>query len=1300
MKRLRLIAVPMLLLGLFSGTANGAQTAVAGEPRTVPLARTALPTLVGDASGLALRATSDEKELSPENTRFTAVAGETAITQVRVEAAAGERVEDPALRYEQLSGPDGAGMTITPAGEGAGAWRPGQAMPLEKGVDALAWTFERAGTYTIRMVATAGLVRTTPTTDGEPALHQASPEQVSAATDVIVEVSEAADPPAAAEGARSDQASAEESRVAPAADDGPSVPPVRTARGTNSRRATVGAASEAGRSIVLTKGHIDLFEVTYAGGGLQLGVKDDTGLYASGAQYRSPADVSLWVDTALSGVDTGGLPAAYSFLREAADTVYLLPLGQDPELPWPGWSTERLAGTLPTDVHLTAAADAVQLSVAVTGPGEVFTWMTSAFGGVTNRYIDTVDEAADVIPIARNAHVHTAWAFTAPGDYYLTLTPVATTTTGDRLTGPGAVYHVHVGPIADAAPRAGTPPTLSGTGEVGSPIRVDAGRWFPTPHGTTQQWLRDGEPVEGATGTEYSPAAADEGRIISARVTARIGAASTSAETPGLRIGGEPGSEVPEEPQRTSVALAAAATGITLGDRVMLTATVSPRGGTEDQPLGVGGTVELYSGAARVGRTEIGNPVSGAVQFVAVPASVGQHRYTARYLPPAPHLASDSNEVTVTVTAAPDPGPGQPAEDVPNGSLTDSGATVLNRGHVDIASLLEGGRLITRVKDTTESATPVWRDPARTVLQALPEAKTRVPAGEQFRFLGTAGDDLWLLPETQDHSLLWPGWSTEEIPETATATGFDWTLTGIEGPGEFALFTSGAFGEPKVMFNTRDGLPDTATIGRHVHVHGSWAFSAEGVYCLAFDRSTTLTGGLRASDRFTIAVAVGDVAVEKVDPGACFAEPEGRPGAADTAAVPSTQLTDQTTGGVRVLNGGSGFTAGQLVTAQLGGDRAGEWVSAWLHSDPVWLGWAQVGTSGAVQVRLPADAAPGTHRLVLKDRSGTLIGWAALTVVKADSADPPPGGDDAASPPRKTSSSRRCVAGTVLAAGHIDYATRIVDGRLESLIGDDTGARKVFRQPSAVVLWLKPASRVTLPPGYGRIGPPGTAIWQVPQTQRAGLIWLGWNTEALNAGNARGPVRWKLDAVSGPGSVKVYLSGAFGGIQTMVLNGSGSSYDIPLGVHAHANWAFGAQGVYRLRMTQTVTLPDGRRASDTETLTIAVGDVDPHAVGRCGTAAATSPTAAGPTDATGLEAAEQAAAEAAVLADGLPQGPSASLRPGVPPGPVQELAQGSPVPLLLSVLGGLLLTGAVGTGGYWWWRRRWPDLGAPTAGAQ
>lgn len=178
--------------------------------------------------------------------------------------------------------------------------------------------------------------------------------------------------------------------------------------------------------------------------------------------------------------------------------------------------------------------------------------------------------------------------------------------------------------------------------------------------------------------------------------------------------------------------------------------------------------------------------------------------------------------------------------------------------------------------------------------------------------------------------------------------------------------------------------------------------------------------------------------------------------------------------------------------------------------------------------------------------------------------------------------------------------------------------------------------------------------------QNANLVWLGWNTELINSGNTSGPVTWRLDGVSGPGTVRVYTRAA-----RRRDDGAGrprSSHTIPQGVHVHANWAFSAEGIYRLTFTQTATLANGQSSSDTETVTIVVGDVDPaSAAGGSGCGAVSAALLnAGDQDAAKLAAAQAAAAATAAAKTVLPgQGPSIAGIEIVDP--IAALADGDPV---------------------------------------
>lgn len=879
---------------------------------------------------------------------------------------------------------------------------------------------------------------------------------------------------------------------------------------------------------------------------------------------------------------------------------------------------------------------------------------------------------------------------------------------------------------------------------------------------------------------------------------------------------------------------------------------------------------------------------------------------------------------------APEEGVDPPAPgsgwDVPHLTVNDAGATVLNDGHVDIAALLEDGSLLTRVKDTSRTAEPVWREIDDVVFQLLPSSAATVPQGAAWAFLGEPGSGFYQVTQRQQEGLLWPGWSTEAIPVSATAGGVDWALTDMSGPGEFALYETGGFGEPSILFSTRDGITDSdrLTIAKNTHAHGSWAFTAAGAYCLAFERSTTTSSGQTLSDEFTLAVAVGDADVRSISARDCF-DDDDRP-ADDHEPVGDADLTPETAEGVRVAER-DGVVAGGVVSVALDAAYGESWVSVWMHSAQAWLGWVRLDAAGEGRIRLAAGLPPGEDRIVVKHRDGSVIGWTSVLIVPAGGGEdpvdpaptpgpsnppapqpgavwdvpnatvnakgatvlnnghvdvaslveggrlvtrikdttrsstdpvwretartvlqllpsararvpadpayaflgapgdafyqvtqtqqrdllwpgwsteaialdattggvswalvdiagpgrfslyetdsfgtptvlfstadgitqadrltipknthahgswafshegnyclsmqraaqlsdgrtvtdafvlaiavgtadvmqvdparcgeevddtpggalpPPPPAEDAAEQeePARDVAATSCVSGArILSAGHIDYASRIVDGRLESMVGDDTSGTKVYREPATTVLWLKPSSRVVLPPGFGQVGAAGSTVWQVPQTQNPALVWLGWNTESLNAGNTRGPVAWSIDSIDGPGSVTVYTTGSFGGVQEIVFDGRGG-YSIPLGVHAHANWAFSAEGIYRLTMTQTADLVGGGTSSDTETLTIAVGDVDPATALAGGAGCGAGAGAAGGEG--DLHSAQQVAAHPVSFA----------VRPASPErtdAPEDELAavalsDGSAVPVLLIVLGGLLLLAAAATGVLW-----------------
>lgn len=175
------------------------------------------------------------------------------------------------------------------------------------------------------------------------------------------------------------------------------------------------------------------------------------------------------------------------------------------------------------------------------------------------------------------------------------------------------------------------------------------------------------------------------------------------------------------------------------------------------------------------------------------------------------------------------------------GEVADPGGRlVLDVGHTDaVTPVLVDGELVLQVKDDTglHATGAVYRDPDDVLFQVLPEAELAVPNVPAYSFLGAPGDPVWMLPMTQDPSLLWPGWSTEHPTLTGQFDDITYTVTGVEGPGEFHLFLNNAFGGVIHRANSEGTLSNTWTEPVPAHVHANWAFTELGTYEITFQVS-------------------------------------------------------------------------------------------------------------------------------------------------------------------------------------------------------------------------------------------------------------------------------------------------------------------------------------------------------------------------------------------------------------------------------------------------------------------------------
>ncbi|RKR86839.1 surface-anchored protein [Micromonospora pisi] len=170
-----------------------------------------------------------------------------------------------------------------------------------------------------------------------------------------------------------------------------------------------------------------------------------------------------------------------------------------------------------------------------------------------------------------------------------------------------------------------------------------------------------------------------------------------------------------------------------------------------------------------------------------------------------------------------------------------SAITVISQGHVDAIDVAyeEGEWGITIHDETVEP--DVERDPADVLLVARHEAKTTVPDDPTYAFLGAPGAEVWVLPETQDTALLWPGLSAEEVePGVFVGDSIQIRFKQVLGPDGLSLFTTDPVGAPTVLVDSEDGLPDAVTLPAGAHLHANWAFEKAGVYLIKVDATAQL----------------------------------------------------------------------------------------------------------------------------------------------------------------------------------------------------------------------------------------------------------------------------------------------------------------------------------------------------------------------------------------------------------------------------------------------------------------------------
>ena len=230
-------------------------------------------------------------------------------------------------------------------------------------------------------------------------------------------------------------------------------------------------------------------------------------------------------------------------------------------------------------------------------------------------------------------------------------------------------------------------------------------------------------------------------------------------------------------------------------------------------------------------------------------------------------------------------------------------------GHVDLGPRLIDGQWRAGLRHDAESGA-VWRDPNQTVLRVSDTAVMTAPDSADYPFLAdVAGKPVYVVPQTQNPSVVWLGWNTQDPAVTATIDrGLTMRVGPVSGPGRAWLFLqSGTFGKPLLLADS-GAAPGDVWIDSGTHVHANWAFSAPGTYTATVTFLGTTTAGEAVAASTTLRFAVGDAA--SASEALAMAAPAAAP--ADGASASSSSASSSGAAPAGSSSSASGAASGGL----------------------------------------------------------------------------------------------------------------------------------------------------------------------------------------------------------------------------------------------------------------------------------------------------------------------------------------------------------------------------------------------------
>jgi surface-anchored protein len=149
--------------------------------------------------------------------------------------------------------------------------------------------------------------------------------------------------------------------------------------------------------------------------------------------------------------------------------------------------------------------------------------------------------------------------------------------------------------------------------------------------------------------------------------------------------------------------------------------------------------------------------------------------------------------------------------------------------------------------------------------------------------------------------------------------------------------------------------------------------------------------------------------------------------------------------------------------------------------------------------------------------------------------------------------------------GHGDLAVNYANGRWIWYAAEG-------HQVDQVIVRLNEVTRTQIPdlPAFSFLGKAGDPIWIIPAGEKAGIPFMGINSEAATRSGTFVNDRFNLhlNRVNGPGDFFMWTTSGTGA-PTILMNSrdgitSADTTDVPAPGHFHQNWGFTSPGTYRI----------------------------------------------------------------------------------------------------------------------------------------